>query len=78
VLENELAGAGRVREDDAPADPRRERRRIVFGEAMRGLAGDDRARMTTVENEAGYEFGAKDARFGDQREHFGRCPAVER
>src|SRR6185437_12725382 len=24
-----------------------------------------------------YECGTKDARFGDQREHFGRCPAVE-
>ena len=77
MLEDELAGARRVGEDDALADPRRERRRIMFGEAMRGLAGDDRARGTAIEDEAGYERGAKDARLGDQREHLGRCPAVE-
>ena len=63
MLEDEAAGARGVGEDDALADACGEHRRIVIGERLGRLAGDDRARGAAVEHEAGDELRAKDARF---------------
>jgi hypothetical protein len=59
LLEDELAGARRVGEDDALDDPRHERRRPMFGQAMRRFSRDDGARGTAIENKAGQGSGRK-------------------
>ena len=77
-VEDEAAGLRGVGEDDALADRGREHRRIVLGERLGGLAGDDGARGAAVQHEAGDELRAEDARLVDQLQHLARCPAVER
>ena len=42
------------------------------------LASDDRSRAAAVQNEAGDELRAKDARFDDELQHLAGRPAVER
>ena len=55
-----------------------EHRRIVIGERLGRLAGDDGARAAAIQHEAGGELRAVDARLAEQRQHLGRRPAVER
>src|SRR5690606_12438492 len=74
---DEAAGPGRLRKGDTLTDPGGEQRRVVIGERERGLARDDSASGASIEDEAGDELGAIDARLAQQREHLGRSPAVE-
>jgi hypothetical protein len=77
VLPRQAAGLRGLRKGDALADPGGQQGRIVIGERERGLARDDSARGASIEDEAGDELGAIDARLAQQREHLGRSPAVE-
>ena len=55
-----------------------EHRRIVIGERFGRLAGDDRARGAAVQDEARGELRDDRCAPRDERQHLGRCPAVER
>src|SRR3546814_2101388 len=67
-----------VGESDTLANCGREHRRIVIGQCLGRLAGDDGARGASVEDEAGGELWTIDPRFAEKRQHLRGGPAVER
>ncbi|SFK69684.1 hypothetical protein SAMN05444581_11593 [Methylocapsa palsarum] len=68
-VKNETAGARGVGEGDALTDGCGEDRRIVIGQRLGCLTGDNRARIAPVEHETRNELWAEDARLADQLEH---------
>src|SRR5712692_5423241 len=61
-LGDETAGLRRIGEGDALTDARGEHGRVVLGERLGRLSGDDRAYRTAVEHEAGDKLRTEDAR----------------